>query len=110
MEYLYGSLEGRCSEAVCRPVRVLEIRIGHVSSFGLPKRRRQLVRFSFGDECGRPFLVLCIAFTGSRWCFGEGTQSPAIARLPEENNTCRRHFEGVLEGFRRNLVTKDSRE
>jgi hypothetical protein len=34
MEYLYGSLEGRCSEAVCRPVRVLEIRIGHVSSFG----------------------------------------------------------------------------
>jgi hypothetical protein len=34
MEYLYGSLEGRCPEAVCRPVRVLEIRIGHVSSFG----------------------------------------------------------------------------
>jgi hypothetical protein len=34
MEYLYGSLEGRCSEAVCHPVRVLEIRIGHVSSFG----------------------------------------------------------------------------
>jgi hypothetical protein len=38
MEYLYGSLEGRCSEAVCRPVRVLEIRIG-CELFWMPKRR-----------------------------------------------------------------------
>lgn len=57
MEYLYGSLEGRCSEAVCRPVRVLEIRNGHVSSSGY-REKTEVGAFSLGDECGSPFLLL----------------------------------------------------
>ena len=28
-------------------------------------------------------VASCIAFTDSRWCFGKGTQSPAIAHLSE---------------------------
>lgn len=85
MEYLYGSLEGRCSEAVCRPVRVLEIRNGHVSSSGY-REKTEVGAFLWEMSAEVLFCCFLLHIHRLRWCFGKGTQSPAIAHLLKEGN------------------------
>ena len=99
MEYLYGSLEGRCSEAVCHPVRVLEIRIGHVSSFGY--LREGAVGSLSLWEMSAEVLFCCFASHSPTLggVLEKESQSPAIARLPKEGKTCVCLFEGVWKGF-----------